>query len=140
MVLTCFAGCGNKGGSSESANTIKIGVFLNRLPVKTAAAVSKRSLVFAMLTRLRQALKSAAKKYDIKLVEVDNQSDKTAAVTAAQTLVSEKVIGVCGTYGSGCAIAAGQTFADAKIPAIGCSCTNPQVTLGNDYYFSCLLP
>ena len=40
-----------------------------------------------------------------------------------------------GSYGSGVSIAAGQIFADAKIPAIGCSCTNPQVTQGNDYYF-----
>ena len=29
----------------------------------------------------------------------------------------------------------GKFFADAHIPAIGASCTNPQVTLGNDYYF-----
>ena len=36
---------------------------------------------------------------------------------------------------TGCAIAAGDLFAEAKIPAIGTSCTNPQVTLGNDYYF-----
>ena len=42
---------------------------------------------------------------------------------------------VLGSYGSGVSIAAGQIFADAKIPAIGCSCTNPQVTEGNDFYF-----
>ena len=33
------------------------------------------------------------------------------------------------------AIAAGTYFANAKIPAIGCSCTNAAVTAGNDYYF-----
>jgi branched-chain amino acid transport system substrate-binding protein len=42
---------------------------------------------------------------------------------------------VLGSYGSGVSIAAGSVFADAEIPAIGCSCTNPQVTLDNDYYF-----
>ena len=73
--------------------------------------------------------------YAVKLVEVDNKSDKTEAVNAAQKLVSEKVSVVLGSYGSGVSIAAGQIFADAKIPAIGCSCTNPQVTEGNDYYF-----
>ena len=73
--------------------------------------------------------------YSIELIEVDNQSDKTAAVTAAQSLISSGVVGVLGTYGSGVAIAAGQTFADANVAAIGASCTNPQVTLGNDYYF-----
>ena len=68
--------------------------------------------------------------YAVKLVEVDNKSDKTEAVNAAQKLVSEKVSVVLGSYGSGVSIAAGQIFADAKIPAIGCSCTNPQVTEG----------
>lgn len=62
--------------------------------------------------------------YAVKLVEVDNKSDKTEAVNAAQKLVSEKVSVVLGSYGSGVSIAAGQIFADAKIPAIGCSCTN----------------
>ena len=33
------------------------------------------------------------------------------------------------------AIAGSDTFADAGIPAIGVTCTNPQVTLGNDHYF-----
>lgn len=70
--------------------------------------------------------------YKIELVEVDNKSDKTEAVTAAQKLVAEGVIGVLGSYGSGVSIAAGDIFADAGIPAIGCSCTNPQVTNGND--------
>jgi len=73
--------------------------------------------------------------YTIELVEADNKSDKTEAVTAAQSLISKGVIGVLGSYGSGVSIAAGDTFKQAKVPAIGCSCTNPQVTLGNDYYF-----
>ncbi len=78
--------------------------------------------------------------YNIELVEVDNQSDKTAAVTAAQSLISSGVVGVLGSYGSGVSIAAGQTYAEAGVPAIGCSCTNPQVTLGNDFYFrTCFL-
>ena len=73
--------------------------------------------------------------YTIQLVEADNKSDKTEAVTAAQKLVSEGVVGVLGSYGSGVSIAAGEIFKEAQIPAIGCSCTNPQVTEGNDYYF-----
>lgn len=75
------------------------------------------------------------KPYKVELVEVDNKSDKTEAVTAAQSLIASGVSVVLGSYGSGVSIAAGGIFADAKVPAIGCSCTNPQVTLGNDYYF-----
>ena len=42
------------------------------------------------------------KEYKIELVEVDNRTDKTAAVTAAQNLVSRNgVISVIGSYGSG---------------------------------------
>lgn len=78
--------------------------------------------------------------YRIALVEADNQSDKAAAITTAEGLIEEGVAGVIGSYGSGVSIAAGQTFADASVPAIGASCTNPQVTAGNNYYFrTCFL-
>ena len=75
------------------------------------------------------------KEYKIELDWQDNQSDKTVAVTAAQKLIADGVVGVVGGYGSGVCIAAGSYFADAQIPAIGTSCTNANVTLGNDYYF-----
>ena len=75
------------------------------------------------------------KTYKVELVEVDNKSDKTEAVTAAQSLIASGVSAVLGSYGSGVSIAAGGIFADAQVAAIGASCTNPQVTLGNDYYF-----
>ena len=75
------------------------------------------------------------KTYKVELVEVDNKSDKTEAVTAAQSLIASGVSVVLGSYGSGVSIAAGGIFADAQVAAIGASCTNPQVTLGNDYYF-----
>jgi len=73
--------------------------------------------------------------YRIELVEADNKSDKTEAVSAAQSLVSAGCKVIIGSYGSGVSIAAGEIFLDNKVPAIGASCTNPQVTLGNDYYF-----
>ena len=60
--------------------------------------------------------------YKVELVEVDNKSDKTEAVNAAQKLVSEKVSVVLGSYGSGVSITAGSIFEQAKIPAIGLSC------------------
>ncbi|MDL2257970.1 ABC transporter substrate-binding protein [Eubacteriales bacterium OttesenSCG-928-K08] len=72
----------------------------------------------------------------IVLVEMDNKSDDVEAVTAAERLVnSEKVDIVVGSWGSSVCIAAGDTFMNAKVPAIGTSCTNPLVTLDNPYYF-----
>lgn len=73
--------------------------------------------------------------YKIVLDEVDNQSNDTEAVSAAQKLVADRVNVVLGSYGSSVSIKAGPHFRKAEIPAIGCSCTNVQVTKGNDYYF-----
>ena len=73
--------------------------------------------------------------YTIELVEVDNKSDKTEAVTVASHLVSQKVSAVIGSYGSGVSIAAGPVYEEAQIPAVAPSATNPQVTEGNDFYF-----
>ncbi len=50
-------------------------------------------------------------------------------------MFQKALLGILGSYGSGVSIAAGDIFAEAGIPAIGCSCTNPQVTSGNDWYF-----
>ena len=50
-------------------------------------------------------------------------------------LVSAGVSVVLGSYGSGVSIAGGPKFEEAGIPAIGVTCTNPNVTAGNSYYF-----
>ncbi|HWP80048.1 MAG TPA: ABC transporter substrate-binding protein [Candidatus Acidoferrum sp.] len=73
--------------------------------------------------------------YDVELVKVDNESSNEKAATAASTLVSAGVSVVLGSYGSGVSIAASPTFEAAGIPAIGVTCTNPQVTEGNTHYF-----
>ena len=75
------------------------------------------------------------KTYTVKLVYADNGSSADKAPSAAQALVSEGVSVVLGSYGSGVSIAGSPYFADAGIPAIGISCTNPQVTAGNTHYF-----
>ena len=69
------------------------------------------------------------------MVYADNQSANDKAPSAAQTLVAAGVSVVLGSYGSGVSIAASDTFGDAGVPAIGVTCTNPQVTAGNDHYF-----
>ncbi|MBR2766372.1 MAG: ABC transporter substrate-binding protein [Blautia sp.] len=73
--------------------------------------------------------------YEVKLDAVDNESNNDKAVSAASKLVSDGVSVVLGSYGSGVSIAGSQTFADGGVPAIGVTCTNPQVTLGNTHYF-----
>lgn len=127
------AGSSSSGGSSD-AKVIKIGVF-EPTTGENGGGGFQEVLGIRYANKVHPTVKVGEDEYKIKLVEVDNKSDKTEAVNAAQKLVSEKVSVVLGSYGSGVSIAAGQIFADAKIPAIGCSCTNPQVTQGNDFYF-----
>ncbi len=73
--------------------------------------------------------------YKVELVMADNGSSTDKAPSAAQKLVSENVSVVLGSYGSGVSIAGSDYFRDANIPAIGLTCTNPQVTAGNSHYF-----
>jgi len=72
----------------------------------------------------------------VQLVIVDNKSDKVEAANAATRLVDkEEVVAVIGSWGSSFSMAAGPIVSDAQVPAVGASCTNPLVTIGNDYYF-----
>ena len=66
---------------------------------------------------------------------MDNESSNDKAPTAAANLVAQNVSIVLGSYGSGVSIAAGDVFNKAGIPAMGITCTNPQVTNGVDCYF-----
>lgn len=126
-------------GTAISGDTIKIGVF-EPTTGENGGGGMQEVLGIRYANSVAPTVEINGTTYNIELVEVDNQSDKTAAVTAAQSLISSGVVGVLGSYGSGVSIAAGQTFADAGIPAMGCSCTNPQVTAGNDFYFrTCFL-
>jgi branched-chain amino acid transport system substrate-binding protein len=72
----------------------------------------------------------------VQLVVVDNKSDKVEAANAATVLTQkEKVNAVLGSWGSSLSMAGGPIFAEAEIPAVAVSATNPAVTKDNDYYF-----
>ncbi len=121
-------------GAASGGSVIKVGVFEPQTGENGGGGLQE---VYGIryANQERPTVTVGGTEYTIELVEADNKSDKTEAVTAAQTLVSADVVGVLGSYGSGVSIAAGEIFKEAQIPAIGCSCTNPQVTEGNDYYF-----
>ena len=135
MVVSMVA-CG--GNNNEPTGTddkvITIGVF-EPTSGQNGAGGKKEILGIQYANSLYPTVTIGGEEYKIELTYADNQSDASKAPTAAQQLVSKKVTAVIGTYGSGCAIAAGPYFEEAKIPAVGTSCTNPQVTQGNDYYF-----
>ena len=138
MTAGCLVGCGSAkktpDGITVEGDPIKVGVF-EPVTGENGGGGSQEVLGIRYANKQVPSVTIGDKEYKIELVEVDNQSDKTAAVTAASQLITSGVVAVLGSYGSGVSIAAGATFESAGVPAIGCSCTNPQVTLGNDFYF-----
>ena len=125
--------CGSKDSGTDG-DVIKVGIF-EPTSGQNAAGGKKEILGIEYAHSLKPTVTIGGKEYKIQLITADNASEQAKAPAAAQTLISKGVSVVIGTYGSGCAIAAGKLFESAKIPAIGTSCTNPQVTEGNDYYF-----
>ena len=139
MALSLVA-CGEQGDSQKGDDSasgdkvVKIGVF-EPTSGQNGGGGKKEILGIQYAHSLKPTVTINGEEYSVQLVYADNASDQAKAPTAAQTLISQGVSVVIGTYGSACAIAAGPLFESAKIPAIGTSCTNPQVTAGNDYYF-----
>jgi len=129
-MIASFCACGaDKGG-----DTIYIGVYEPQSG-SNGAGGKQEILGMQYANSLVNTVEVGGKTYKVELVYADNESDNAKAVTAATKLVSSKCSIVLGSYGSGVSIAAGETFANAKLPAIGVTCTNPAVTDGNDYYF-----
>lgn len=116
------------------AETIKVGVF-EPASGDNGAGGKQEVLGIEYANTIAPTVKIGDKEYDVELVIVDNQSATDKAVSAAQELVDAGVSIVLGSYGSGVAMAGGEVFQAAEIPAIGCSCTNPGVTSLCDYYW-----
>ena len=135
MVLALVAcGGGSSGGGSSSGDTVKIGVFEPQSG-DNGAGGKQEILGMQYANVVTPTVEIGGKTYNVELVYADNASSNDKAPTAAQTLISSGVSVVLGSYGSGVSIAAGDTFAAAGMPAIGVTCTNPQVTSGCDVYF-----
>ena len=147
LLMGALAGCGGNtgsgsvsgsdastGGSSSGENVIKIGVF-EPFTGDSASGGNKEYLGMQYANSVTPTVEVGGVEYTVELVPSDNGSTTDKAMTAASQLVSEGVSMVLGSYGSGVSIAAGPTFGNAGLPAIGVTCTNPMVTAGNDYYF-----
>jgi len=72
----------------------------------------------------------------IKMVLVDNKSEKVEAANAVARLIEfEKVAGIIGSSCSSVAIPGSEVANKAGVPMLGNVCTNPLVTLGKPYVF-----
>ncbi|WP_414478169.1 ABC transporter substrate-binding protein [Phascolarctobacterium sp.] len=134
VMIGAMTGCGGdkkKDEKKAAGDTIKVGVFLP-LTGDNAAGGELELRGIKLANKLHPEV--LGKK--VQLVVADNKSDKAeAASVAARLIEKDKVCTILGTYGSSLAMAAGNIVKEAKVPAIGTSCTNPQVTANNDYYF-----
>ena len=65
----------------------------------------------------------------LEMVAEDDEANPTKATTVAQKLADAKVSGVVGHFNSGASIPASKIYADAGIPQISPSSTNPDYTL-----------
>ena len=127
MLFTVFAaGCGGNDDGGEKV--VKIGVF-EPATGDNGAGGKQETLGIQYANSVQPTVEIGGETYTVKLEIVDNESSPEKGISAAQNLVTSGVSMILGTYGSGVAIAAGQTFADAGIAAMGITCTNPQVTL-----------
>ena len=134
MIFTLFAvGCGSND-DAEYAGTVKIGVF-EPASGDNGAGGKQETLGIQYANHVQPTVDINGETYKVELVTADNESDTNKGISAAQTLVSSGVSMVLGTYGSAVAIAAGKVFKEAGMPALGITCTNPQVTEGNPVYF-----
>ena len=133
MIFALAAGCSGSG-SGSSEKVVKIGVF-EPLSGESASGGKKEALGIQFANSETPTVTVNGEEYKVELVLADNNSSADKAPTAAADLVAKDVALVLGTYGSGCAIAGGPKFDEAGIAAIGVTCTNPNVTAGNDYYF-----
>ncbi len=133
LAMSLLAGCSKSkdtGGTSD-ADVIKIGVFE---PMTGAQAAGGEMTVEGI--KLANEIKGEVLGKKVELVIVDNKSDKVEAANAVSRLIEkDKVAAIIGSYSSSLAMSAGDIVKQKEVPAVGCSPTNPLVTLNNDYYF-----
>jgi branched-chain amino acid transport system substrate-binding protein len=75
-----------------------------------------------------KGLEIGGKKVRFEVVAEDDEANPTKATTVAQKLVDSKVVAVVGHFNSGASIPASKVYADAGIPQISPSSTNPKYT------------
>ena len=135
MVLSLAACGGGDGGSGESGeNVVRIGIF-EPATGDNGAGGKQEILGMQYANYVQPTVTIDGTTYDVKLEIVDNRTTPENGPSAAAELMNRDVSVVLGSYGSGVSSAGGAVFEEAGVPAIGVTCTNPQVTTDCDVYF-----
>ena len=137
MVLGLVA-CGEKApaddGAADGEKVVKIGVFEPQTG-DNGAGGKQEILGMEYAHSLFPTVDIAGETYKVQLEIVDNRTTAENGPSAAAELINRNVSIVLGSYGSGVSIAGGEVFQQAGMPALGTSCTNPQVTADCEVYF-----
>ena len=129
------SGDAEEGGTSESGNpVVRIGVFEPQTG-DNGAGGKQEILGMQYANYVQPTVDIGGTTYDVKLEIVDNRTTPENGPSAAAELMNRDVSVVLGSYGSGVSSAGGAVFEEAGVPAIGVTCTNPQVTTDCDVYF-----
>ncbi len=128
MLVLCAAGM--------AENVVRIGVF-EPSTGDSGAGGKQEILGMQYANQETPTVEIGGEEYKVELVYADNGSDATKAPSAANDLVSKDVSVVLGSYGSSVSKAGAPIFEQAGIPAIGVTCTNPQVTDSPNYWRIC---
>ena len=133
-LVACGGGDDGTADQSSGEKVVKIGVFEPQTG-DNGAGGKQEILGMQYANYVQPTVSIGGEDYQVQLEIVDNRTTAENGPSAAADLVNRGVSVVLGSYGSGVSMAGGAVFSEAGIPAIGVTCTNPQVTSDCDVYY-----
>lgn len=138
--LLALAACGDKAPppaakkadapKAPDVQVVKIGVASPLTGAQAHIGVDIRNGVQLAIEDANKAgVSIGGKVVKLEMVAEDDEANPTKATTVAQKLADAKVSAVVGHFNSGASIPASKIYADAGIPQISPSSTNPDYTL-----------
>jgi branched-chain amino acid transport system substrate-binding protein len=132
-----LAACGDKAPAPKAdapkapeMQVVKIGVASPLTGAQAHIGIDIRNGVQLAIEDANKAgVSIGGKAVKLEMVAEDDEANPTKATTVAQKLADAKVAAVVGHFNSGASIPASKIYADAGIPQISPSSTNPDYTL-----------
>ena len=132
MLVLSLGACQRQQSTGD--NVFRIGVF-QPLTGANAAGGALELLGVQLAHELFPTVDINGVTHRVELFVADNRSDRVEAANAVERLISQDEVHIIlGSWGSAFSIAGGAVGRD-RVPMVGLSCTNPLVTLGNEWYF-----
>ena len=133
-LVACGGGDDGTVDQNSGEKVVKIGVFEPQTG-DNGAGGKQEILGMQYANYVQPSVSIGGEDYQVQLEIVDNRTTAENGPSAAAELVNRGVSVVLGSYGSGVSMAGGAVFSEAGVPAIGVTCTNPQVTSDCDVYY-----